>query len=611
MSARIWSNNTISGWKNIHKATGAYLISKGYENINNDELYRDSNGFSFFVLPLREMARLYRLRKKLNNYESPVLFLVGSENEYPIRTNYALPKEDKEKLLGNPKYGNIEQAILKAELIKNCSNDASVTGYDGYVNLICVINEKFPDNLLNAVSKIFRCQLCENSQKLRQQFYETFVGYYFPSEWPDDSGLREPKNMPISTIFTDWPCEAQTLKDLYNSIDFLYCKLNGIPYSDRSLNDRKHSVEYEFMRAPIAFELQGLIDARGSLRKTSCSQMRLLLIDNHAEITEGAEKRNKFIAGDAMNGYSPGPLCELLVAGTDNDQYGLKGLFQIQMLGNIIFKARDGDGQPGFFDSDDCKLDNDCTFNAAREQFNFRSFLYDERYKEFVYEKVRQAHFVLLDFFLDEHNTYLAFDFIHKISEIKRDKGDPSTTWYFITSAVYDSVVKYSQSGLLAEYYENAVVNAGDDPTNPKRQIIFLYKLLTFIQARIKSFEVFEEGVLKNKVFTCKEKTPNPGCTSCTRCLQQISSIPRKYLAEYEEVAKVFPSLAKEEVKKVAELIIIIIDQFYWLPEADWAMIQMQIQLLNKTINELKGYNKTEFKCEYILKELCKRSKIY
>ena len=237
-------------------------------------------------------------------------------------------------------------------------------------------------------------------------------------------------------------------------------------------------------------------------------------------------------------------------------------------------------------------------------------------YVNLVYQKVRSAHFILLDFFLNSENSYLGFDFISDIEKLKYRNNDFRTTWYFITSAVYDSVVKYSESGILAEFYESAVINSGDDPTRKNRQIIFLYKLFTFINSRITTFENHKGAILNCNVFNCRTTESACKVEKGSRCLLEIQGIIRKYLAEYHRIIEIFPSTRHEEEKLLkdnVELMDRIINQFYWLPEADWPIIQMQIDMLNQRLDTFRKGNlkKLKFSCAFINNEIEKRSKVY
>jgi hypothetical protein len=287
---------------------------------------------------------------------------------------------------------------------------------------------------------------------------------------------------------------------------------------------------------------------------------------------------------------------------------------------------------------------NEPRYNALGEKENFVYTRFkkglDEIYttKDFdrernhaweVYKKIKDSHFVLLDFFLNEEDTYLAFDFIRDMADIQRQQGDVSTTWYFITSAVYDSVVKYSQSGLLAEYYESAVVNAGDDPTNEKRQIIFIYKLLTFINARIKSFSRYKDLIFERMLSERKDDKERPECCvkvrknesgekhedpACqgecgkNKCLEEMQTAIKRYLTEYDNIYSLFYD-EKDEYKTIVELLDDTITKFLLLPEADWQIIQHQIDYINAKLRKAKG--KRQFSCSYINKEIEQRSEIY
>jgi hypothetical protein len=409
---------------------------------------------------------------------------------------------------------------------------------------------------------------------------------------------------------------------LITCADIIYCYLNDIKY-----NDFTHRVDHELFRAPIPFPLQELIDAKNEIEKKlnkgdKDKKIRLLLIDNRSD--------NKFISED-RNSPKPKSLCNLLFS--KDGGFGLGDIFEIQMLGKSVYKKKDEDNVPQFYQNDiDTKLSNYSVFEGECQKFKFEKFKNKkslekcekeyhkafidkqnesviENYADLVYHKIKDADFVLLDFFLDNDDTYLAFDFIKDMAEIKKHEGDSSTTWYFITSAVYDSVVKYSQSGLLAEYYESAVVNAGDDPTNKKRQIIFLYKLLTFINARLNSFKGYKDSIMKCRMFNKTCGYNNDYCREPEKCLFPVQSLCRKYTAEYNEITKIFPRTKEKEFKEIVELLESIITQFLWLPEADWQSIQHQIDYINAKLKSIGEEKK--FSCSYILDEIKKRSNIY
>ena len=82
----------------------------------------------------------------------------------------------------------------------------------------------------------------------------------------------------------------------------------------------------------------------------------------------------------------------------------------------------------------------------------------------------------------------------------------------------------------------------------------------------------------------------------------------QKYIAEYGEVPEVFKQedIDIDFYDKV-ESIINIINNFFWLPDADWQLIQRQIELLNLKFEP----SKLEFSCKKIIKEMKIRCETY
>ncbi len=91
-------------------------------------------------------------------------------------------------------------------------------------------------------------------------------------------------------------------------------------------------------------------------------------------------------------------------------------------------------------------------------------------------------------------------------------------------------------------------------------------------------------------------------------CLESGLELIRQFQVSCEdEMAISSTNLYQEYEQKhdIAALLFLIINNFLWLPEADWAIVQRQIDLLDKKDS---GYL---FSCGYILEELKKRSNIY
>ena len=399
--------------------------------------------------------------------------------------------------------------------------------------------------------------------------------------------------------------------------EHVYCLIAGTKPPEKT---RTHNVPLELFRAPVPFPLQELITAINEIRTRikTCNRkqtIRLLLIDN---------KIDKVIKRDSSGRCSHGGLITLLLDG----EYS--SCFELEMLGRLKHTKEQPVPIPTYEEYERLKREETFDFTRFKRSLDALggSEPVDDKENNYawkVYTKVKAAHFVLLDFFLDDANMYLAFDFINDLCRMKRRQRKTFTTWFFITSAVHDSVVKYSQSGLLAEYYESAVVSAGDDPTNKKRQIIFLYKLLTFINSRFANFKRYKDSI-HEKLFAdwdnkeaCNDSQPcykiykNKKCGE-EDCMQGLQSDIKRYLTEYDDVCSIFYDRKdSEDLKDIVELLDNVIKQFVWLPEADWYMIQHQIDFINSKLGGLKdrGLKKCKFSCKYILKELADRSEVY
>ena len=565
------------------------------------------------------------LREKID-YGFNTIFMVLSKQDIP---DYVHPENKMhyyaEGLLGNPKFDNVDQAVFLGEIIykkKGAQNEKESSEDIEYTN---IINLQEHDELKRLAGLIKGEKLPSVNEELRRKYYDIFVEYY---ERVDKYAVK---------VLGDTDDKKKEKREMLKTAQDIYNKLNDISGAG------DHSEPYELFHAPAPFPLQELIDFKNEVK---VEKLNLLLIDNRSD--------NKFVKND----LEPQSLCKII------EDFKLDDLFELKMLGNVVYKKEQGG--VGFHINEE-KLDKYSSiqrkfdrltgkeFSEFRklEEFDFRKFKYKESlselekqyhedfikecegkkekietYTEFVYYKIKHSHLVLLDFFLNTENTYLAFDFIRDIADIKKQEGDVSTTWYFITSAVYDSVVKYSQSGLLAEYYESAVVSAGDDPTNKKRQIIFLYKLLTFINARFTNFERYKDSIHK-KLFAewendvainesqpyCKEykEKESPPCDE-EDCLKGLQNDIKRYLTEYDDVCSIFyDKKDNNDLKDIIESLDNVIKQFIWLPEADWYMIQHQIEFINNKLGRLqdKSLKKCKFSCRYILKELEDRSEVY
>ena len=552
------------------------------------------------------------LRKSIG-YGFKTLFLVLSKQDIPY---YFHPEKDMhyyaENMLGNPKFEDANKAVFLGEIVyEKKKAQGEKTSYEDieYMNIINLQERdalgRLADLLKNGEEK-----LPPIDQKLREKYYDIFVKYY--DEIKDGGKIAEGMKELLKEVqelyekpklngMEQFPLlkpinskkEVELIKLLLNKAQEIYNSLNN---SD--IGTSSHTVPHELFLAPVPFPLQDFFDVKlelgKELRKSGTqNKIRLLLIDNK---TDKFKKQTKPTIIEAL------------------EAFGIDDLFDIEMIG--IEKHDSKNFNPDYEEFQFKKFRDKKELENLEEKEYYQNVIQKYKYKEglvktyseLIYNKIRSFHFILLDFFLNGENTYFAFDFIKDIAKIKNEKQDSSTTWYFITSAVYGSVVNYSQSGLLAEYYESAVVNAGDDPTNKKRQIIFLYKLLTFIQARIRSFKGFHDSVIDSTFLNCITKE----CKN-TQCLIENQNLFRKYLAEFGEIRKVFPGKETEEkqFKETVELLDSTINQFLWLPEADWPMIQQQIEHINSRLEDIDDFKNRRFSCNYIREEIRKRSDIY
>lgn len=576
-------------WDMTLKSISLYLETIGYtESSEKQYCYNNNdNGNSFILIPIAKVRELRNLRHN-SQQTPPVIFLIKGKQENPFRNNDALFPHTKEIYFGNPKYGNIEKAILFAELT----------------------NLKKPDQLvLDATSSDLAKQInnCINTlsnkdNKYLKKYYDTFVEYYFP----DKNDITYVENIEFKANGDD------IKKEDLEKAEKAYCKLNVIDY-----NEQVHRVKFELFRAPVPFPLQELVDAKEEIEDSvgwkngkEGKTIKLFLIDN---------KTDKF---KMENNKST--VCDVF------EEFGIAHLFDIEMVG--IGESEGFKSEYGRFDfkkfKDKKQLEEleDSEKEYYQKLIDHYKFSKIQTYEDLIYNKIKSSHFILLDFFLNKENTYLAFDFIRDISEIKKKKCDYSTTWYFITSAVYDSVVKYSQSGLLAEYYESTVVNVGDDPTNKKRQIIFVYKLLTFIQSRLRSFKICKDAIYNlmlndekenGKLVCCvistnKNKKIAGNLENCEKdnCLKNMQTYIKRYLTEYDNIWSLFYyEENKKDYNDIAELLDDTIKKFLWLPEAEWQMVQHQIDYINAKLKDIGEGRK--FSCNYINEEIRQRSEIY
>lgn len=601
---------TESGWTIFSDSLMLYLEAEGYSSVY-DHWYFQKDERKVFILPLCQLESLRDLRKNAGengDYDSPAIFLITGKSETPDVDNRNMSRSDREELFGTPKFGNIAKAILLAEAV----TDEKSYGNWPFQNVINVTDETFPANLI---------QLLENHKnvipdfgKYRREFYATFVDYYCVDDI-DIRNIDQSANIllfeaildkMLKTEFIDkndkkynklFPLSKNDVDSLITCADIIYRFFNDINY-----NDFTHRVDHELFRAPIPFSLQELIDAKKDIKSNlhkddKRKTIKLLLIDNKLDKIKIAQKNG--------NESCEGGLISVLF----NEE--VCSLFELTMLEDWVY---DGIGRIQIPKEKE-KFDSNKFKENLHKIYTADGLDRKENYAWKVYKKIKDSNFVLLDFFLNEENTYLAFNFIEDICKIKRAKKDYSTTWFFITSAVYDSVVKYSQSGLLAEYYESAVVSAGDDPTNEKRQIILVYKLLTFVNSRLRNFRNIQKEIYTRLIAgdsNCKFKGNDS--RKCGECIEkELLVIIRRYLHEFDDVKDIFFS-DDEEIdnrRNIVESLRNIIEHFLWLPEADWPMIQRQIEHVNSMLRYIEGLKDKSFSCTFIKEEIRKRSDLY
>ena len=607
-------------WENIDRTI------RGEISINNDYESKKDNGdidgkVEFLVVPLFEFdsekneisPRGVEIVKKLRlagKYNFRTIFLVTSEFSIPDVFNpHKTMYDEAVDIIKNPMFSDTRKSVLLGEIVfKKKDNDQT--------KIENILNTN-SDNFIGGLKSLIETN-DSNGIAFRERYYDIFVKFYESCEngditigkYLDNIGNNNGNTLIEILNKTKVETSSTMLLDVLDFANEIYNFLNGTGQVGTI-----HRVKYELFRAPISFPLQELIDAKKDIKSrlhkhNKKKTIKLLLIDN---------KLDKIITKKNGNEFCEGGLKSVLFDAE------VSSLFKLTMLGDSVYKKERSIKIP--------KDDHEYEALEKKEKFNYDEFKkgLDEIYttKNFdrernhawkVYKKIKKSDFVLLDFFLNQENTYLAFDFIKDMAKIKKQEGDSSTTWYFITSAVYDSVVKYSQSGLLAEYYESAVVSAGDDPTNKKRQIIFLYKLLTFINARFKNFcnlqETIYDRLLKDKICEHWDKQEKKCKKNGIKCLEkEILGVIRRYLNEFNDVKDIFfPDETEiEKWQDIVESLENVIKQFIWLPEADWYMIQHQIDFINNKLGGLqdKRLKKCKFSFKYIIEELKDRSEVY
>ena len=556
-----------SGWQIYLEALSQYFTSVGYisEQAKDNtgkviELYIcKKENTVFTVVPL---SYIYLLKLNRNSENGLVFFLVNSELAIPLKTNFQKCHKFYPHLidiLGISTYGNVDKAIYMGEVYFDQDQEPN--------------SELKPQNVINIsiahvalLNSIEKC--CTEYRKKRNyfilnpelslaQYYNLFVKGYIKDYKKDEVDFAEkdtkanevPKIFEISNI----SCSGE-FNGLLQCAEKFYRHLNG-------MSSDNHRTTNDLFRPPIPFFYDDLRQKISSLTERNVGKVKLLLIDN---------KQTKF--------------------------NGLKEL--LKQVGNDVFELSMLDINT--------EHEEKKTFDAAK------FFSSDDGYKNQIYNAIHQNHFILLDFYLDDGGTYLAHDLIDKISDMKREKGQINRIWYFVTSAVFDSVMKYSESGYLARSCDLSVVHAGDDPVSEKRHIIFIYKLLTFINARLKRFKVDLDCVQRSLYLNRANSSCPSDCKKTpANCLKKLYQTIERLLVEYDNIADIhFPDKIVEQKNKVIlERLKDILDDFKWLPEADWQIIDHEIDYLDDLLKDsnLGG----SFSCAYILNEIKRRASIY
>lgn len=568
------------------------------------------------------LEKVFEYRIEKEDFQTPVLFVVDSGLFVP---NFKMPHNiifpHILNLIGKSEFGEVKKAVLLAEsFISRESADL-----DNFLEISFDkdFDDVFEKKIGDTIEK--NKDLLKINEDLRKDFYDTFITYYYPFT----KKVKPKKNdrfdqLNPSRLLTHIKDEeikyrikaienSRNIKnyDILSLADHMYRFLNSLTVTDMG----GHHVDLELFHAPVPFSLheffiatEEVIDKIGT---DDDHKINLILIDNKTDKYR-PEKTDAPSIEDVLSKYLP------------------KKRFKVEMIGGA---GSSEDLEETIETFDYSKFKNNINIeNDEQAKGKYRTYFdkwKNKPYRQMLLEKITSSDFVLLDFFLNRHDTYLAIDFIKDFAELKSSAGIFSPTWYFIASAVHDSVVKYSQSGVLAEHYESAIVSAGDDPTNPKRRIIFAYKLITLIHSRLKSFQSIENAISGSNLFSIKnapapKRKPCPDqidwadTDECDKCLVLIQGPIRKYLAEYEDTKKLFPGIFvkddKDLKKSTVELVERIINQFYWLPEADWPMIQRQIDLLNMLLKKHAPesvFFKHQFTCKRILNELHQRSEVY
>ncbi len=574
-----------------------WLDTDGYNGVKRvidgifSETNQDTKGAKYFFVPLlpfskddlfiREMVKSVsdKVEKgRRQNFAVPAVFVVLPPFYDVLQAHCHLLVKARPK-----NYGDNTQAFFCAELMREDGDNGD------FVNILTFADLMAPDGegkeRVGRLERFIDRYLGDDTETVGgylEKFYNTYVDFYDTCVDDKISKIDNTTKRKVIKCLDNNDCN-----DLMFTCDVIHRVVHGVEVGNH------HSVSKEIFRSPIPFLFwefiairKKVVDAIGGGDK----KLRLWLIDNNPKDkldgVREALNNEKIFETEAMVKNTQGVI---------ECRSSLEGFYPLK------FPAPDSPR------SDDDK--DKVMASLIRNR--------DDKH---------QPHFILLDFFLngDDNATdgrrpssYFALDFIKDFGAYKRQNNDHSTTWYFIASAVHDSVTRYSQSGLLAEYYESAVVNAGDDPTNKKRQIIFLYKLLTFVNARIKSVLHHYELVVDR--FFKKGEGAGSSCQLCcthhpeakdTRqtCFNDVRRSIGRFLAEDEDFAGM---LVKDygNMEDIFRLLRDTINKFEVLPQADWPIIQHQIDFIR---SKLTGCGEgLDFHCQYINHEIRQRSDRY
>lgn len=246
---------------------------------------------------------------------------------------------------------------------------------------------------------------------------------------------------------------------------------------------------------------------------------------------------------------------------------------------------------------------------------------------------------IFLDFFFSEDPPLRAHEFIADYNAYKLENNCFQNDWFFIVSAAHRDVLGYAEAGSLSSFSSLTRVDFGDNPLLPNREIIFVYKLLKFLQSRSQRLElplakIFAKflGLSDSRrcadcagsSFLCRLSSPIfDNLEMSKQCLRSGIKIVRQLLLACADESKVEVSLrlpsskmqastesneiSVNELQVLAQRLEHILLDFLGRPDADWAMIQLQITYLEESF---ATYG-LRFKCGYIIEEMVLRSKIY